>query len=269
MTISHTSRLLLPLLLLIFLLAPWQASANSIVDDLDRTWRSTSIEVGGAMQVRIDITDAGGQLPPFWATTTGDNIEAFLFSFSDPILGEEIWMVWSRERISIPGTFDIFQRRLNEDGEPGHLGVLVQVTKADGVVEYSDQKPVAAACPLGHHIGFQRETTTQSGTNRVISYLNNVINNGSSDGTWPNAILEQIELPGGHSGSDITLLLGNENDGSPTVAIFKDWVTRYHLSGLKSRKAHISIWKRVVDGPGDPNPWEKIRAYLPDNPEVH
>lgn len=257
MNIPRFTRILFPLLLLV-LVAP-NAAANTIEDSAERTWRSNSVEVDGSKQVRIDITDAAGPMNSFYATSSpGDSIDPFLYCFQD-----QVWLVWSRERTTIPGTYDIYQRRLYASGA---LGPLVQVTKVAGMVDYSDRKPAAAACPLGHHIAFQRETTTEFGTRCVITYMNNIWGDGSIDGTWINAVPEEIELPSGRSGTEVTLLLGNNDDGSPTVAAFKEWVAQYHISGLKSRQANISIWNRELDIPSDPNPWERMITKLPDNP---
>lgn len=261
MNISRFSRVLFPLLLLMLFLSAPDVAANTIEDSVERTWRSNSVELDGSKQVRIDITDAAGPLISFYATSSqGDSIDSFLYCF-----GDQVWMVWSRERNTIPGTYDLFHRQLHASGE---LGQRHQVTWMVGSDEYSDHKPTAAACPLGHHIAFQRETTTESGIFRVITYVNNILGDGSSDGTWPSATPEERELATGRSGSDVVLLLGNNNDGSPTMMVFKEWVTQYHISGLKNRQAHISIYERIMDtcGPGDPNPWEKIRVNLPDNP---
>jgi len=255
----HFSILLVPLLLLMLMPAAPDTMANTIEDQVERTWRSISVELNGSKQVRIDITDAAGPVISFYATSSPVNsLDAFLYSFDD-----QIWMVWSRERATLPGTFDIYQRRLYVNGD---LGDRLQVTWLIGGDDYSDRRATAAACPMGHHVAFQRETTTESGTHRVITYMNNIFGDGSPDGSWTNAVPESIELPAGRSGSHVTLLIGNNDDGSPTVMVFKEWVIQYHISGLKNRQANISIWHRKVDVPSDPNPWERVRMRLPDNP---
>lgn len=256
------SILLVPLLLLMLMPAAPDIMANSMVDSAARTWRTTSVELNGSKQVRIDITDAAGPVITFYATSSpGNSIDAFLYAFND-----QVWMVWSRERSTLPGTYDIYQRRLFVNGD---LDPRLQVTRITGDDDYSDHRATAAACPMGHHVAFQRETTTESGVHRVITYMNNIWNDGSTSDLWTDATPETRELIAGRSGTDVTLLLGNNNDGSPTVMVFKEWVTQYHISGLKNRQAIISIYERIMDtaGPADPNPWEKIKAHLPDNPE--
>jgi len=262
MTRYRPSRALLPLVLLALLVMP-DAAANTIKDSEDREWKAYTLADGMTRRVRIEITSMAGPENTFWATNSNSN-DPFLYLFHHQTHGDQIWLVWSRERDTNPGQYDIFHRQVFADGA---LGANTPVVRASTNVDYSDVKPSGALCPLGHHIAFQRETPGAGGIDRQIYYVNNLIHDENLNGDWTLTTPNQFLLTSGRTGSEVSLLIGNSETGSPLMVIFKEWVTQRYLSGLKRRTSFTSIWIRELDGPSDPNPWERIKGgKLPDNP---
>lgn len=259
MNISLFKRLAVPLLLLP-LMALWVpgAGANAIEDGDGRIWQATYARNGAHFQVRVEVSQGAEPAFTFWATSGATNsIDPFLFTD-----GSQVWVTWSQERLSIDGTYDIFLRQIYLDGtvdEPAS-----QVTKANDAA-ISDRTPCGAVCPLGFHVAFKRETSTPARLAKSICYLNNIPGDGSSSGLWIDAEMECIPIIEDHDGTEPTLLLGNGDNGSPTMVVFKDWITVHILGEGSKKKSSCAIWERVLSS-SDPNPWERVLVHLPLNP---
>ena len=151
-----------PLLLLALLVAP-AAVANTIVDSQGQEWKTYATADGPIMRVQIDIRFEGSLVDRFWGTNADtNNADPFIYLFNSPVFGEQVWLVWSRERTGAPEQYDIFQRQVGQDGVE-NLDIYIPVEWVTGTVTYSDRRPCGGLCPLGHHIVFERETPRDGG----------------------------------------------------------------------------------------------------------
>ncbi len=260
MNITLFKRLAVPLLLLLLmaLLAP-AARANSLEDVFGQTWTVSSVRNGSdTYQIRIRVTQGADPAQTIWATSTGyDNLDPFIFTN-----GTRVWVVWSEER-TVGGVYDIC---LIETTTTGVVGAPVPITKTVGNDQISYRDPYAVKCPLGFHVAFRRDTVTPERLIKSICYKTNIALDGSPIPNWDDAMLESVPILSDHDGTEPQLLLGNGDDGRPTVLLFKDWVTMHSLGGDSKKIISVAIWERVLLTPSDPNPWEKVQFRLPDNP---